>query len=86
MHGILREAALWLLGWLEKSLDPELRKRVEGYLDQARRLTAANAAAKKDLINLEGEFLRLKHRRDELHNNSALIEMQIEQLEQEVSR
>jgi chromosome segregation ATPase len=78
MKDIPRKVVLLLLGWLEGSLDSDLGKRVDDALDKARRLSAINAAAKKDLAKLETEFDQLKLKRDELHCEIALIEQEIE--------
>jgi chromosome segregation ATPase len=81
MNDILRKVALWLLSKLQKRLDPELSKKVDAYLAQAKRLDATNAAAKKDIARLEVEFSQLQSQRDQLHSDLALVELEIEQLE-----
>ena len=77
MQKILRGAVIRLLGFLQSS-DTELRKQVDDDLEKARRLSAINAAAKKDLARLESEFDQLKRQRDELHGEIALVEQEIE--------
>ena len=81
MNNLLRNVALWLLSRLQERLAPELQAKVDAYLDQAKRLDATNAAAKKDIARLEEEFSQLQAQRSDLHNNLALAELEIEQLE-----
>jgi chromosome segregation ATPase len=79
MQVILRKPALVLLGWLQHVVDPELSERINAYREQARRLEATNAGAKKEITRLEREFGELKSQRDELNGEIALLELQTEQ-------
>jgi len=79
MQVILRKPALVLLSWLQNVVDPELSKQIKAYREQARRLEATNAVAKKEITRLEREFGELKDQRDGLNGEIALLELQTEQ-------
>lgn len=84
MTPFFRKIALWLLGWLQGKVDPDLAKKLEEYREQAKRLDATVVATKKEINKLEMEWKALHEERTQLHIDLAGVESDIEKLEEKI--